>query len=100
MDTILVARESMVLNDSCKSTGENQVEKVGKWKRKTPMVREMCDVCVTTIFNYHWACTTCGFVACVTCKRDRERRSKKNYVSVCFTRFNCCSTGNSRFFLE
>lgn len=27
----------------------------------------MCDVCETTLFNFHWACSKCGFVVCIDC---------------------------------
>jgi len=27
----------------------------------------MCDVCLTTIFNFHWACSLCGFGVCIDC---------------------------------
>lgn len=37
------------------------------WKRVLPGVRELCDVCETTLFNYHWACRKCGFVVCIDC---------------------------------
>lgn len=35
-------------------------------------VREMCDVCETTLFNYHWACEKCGFVVCIDCYKARK----------------------------
>ncbi len=37
------------------------------WKRVVQGVREMCDVCETTLFNFHWACSKCGFVVCIDC---------------------------------
>jgi len=37
------------------------------WKKAANGVREMCDVCLTTIFNYHWACAKCGFGVCIDC---------------------------------
>lgn len=37
------------------------------WKKCVNGIREMCDVCRTTIFNYHWSCGKCGFVVCVDC---------------------------------
>ncbi|XP_063313701.1 lysine-specific demethylase 3A [Pelobates fuscus] len=39
------------------------------WKRAVRGVREMCDVCDTTIFNIHWVCPKCGFGVCVDCFR-------------------------------
>ncbi|XP_050439133.1 uncharacterized protein LOC126844775 isoform X2 [Adelges cooleyi] len=41
------------------------------WKKAATGVREMCDVCLTTIFNYHWACNKCGFGVCIGCVRSR-----------------------------
>ena len=41
------------------------------WKRVVQGVREMCDVCETTLFNIHWACSKCGFVVCIDCYRNR-----------------------------
>ena len=37
------------------------------WKRTVKGVREMCDVCKTTLFNYHWICGRCGFYVCLDC---------------------------------
>lgn len=42
------------------------------WKKIVHGVREMCDVCATTIFNYHWTCGDCGFTVCPDCYRDRK----------------------------
>ena len=37
------------------------------WKRPVRGVREMCDICKTTLFNYHWICPTCGLFVCLDC---------------------------------
>ncbi|KAJ8952881.1 hypothetical protein NQ318_006497 [Aromia moschata] len=42
-------------------------DKTVAWKRVVQGVREMCDVCETTLFNFHWACGKCGFVVCIDC---------------------------------
>lgn len=42
------------------------------WKKIVADIREMCDVCATTIFNYHWTCGNCGFTVCPDCYRDRK----------------------------
>nr|XP_040574654.1 probable JmjC domain-containing histone demethylation protein 2C [Lepeophtheirus salmonis] len=42
------------------------------WKRVVQGVREMCDVCDATLFNFHWACSKCGFVVCVDCYLNRK----------------------------
>lgn len=47
-------------------------DKTIAWKRVVQGVREMCDVCETTLFNYHWACSKCGFVVCIDCYKDRK----------------------------
>lgn len=36
-------------------------------------VREMCDVCDTTLFNTHWVCHRCGFVVCIDCYRVKRK---------------------------
>ena len=38
-----------------------------RWKRVVQGVREMCDVCETTLFNVHWTCLECGFCVCIEC---------------------------------
>lgn len=43
------------------------------WKRVIHGVREMCDVCETTLFNYHWTCARCGFVVCIDCYKARKK---------------------------
>ena len=45
------------------------------WKRAVQGVREMCDVCETTLFNMHWVCHKCGFVVCIDCYRQRTKKS-------------------------
>ncbi|XP_073413000.1 lysine-specific demethylase 3B isoform X1 [Dendrobates tinctorius] len=52
---------------------EPQPEKVA-WKRAVRGVREMCDVCETTLFNIHWVCRKCGFCVCLDCYRLRKSR--------------------------
>lgn len=57
-------------------------DKVVAWKRVVQGVREMCDVCETTLFNYHWACGKCGFVVCLDCYKDRKQKSAKIWGEV------------------
>ena len=35
------------------------------WKPAVKGVREMCDVCETTIFDHHWTCGRCGVFVCL-----------------------------------
>ena len=37
------------------------------WKRAVGGVRELCDVCYTTLFNIHFVCPNCGFAVCLDC---------------------------------
>ena len=37
------------------------------WKRLMGGVRELCDVCSTTLFNIHWVCVHCGLTVCLDC---------------------------------
>lgn len=55
-------------------------EKVA-WKRAVRGVREMCDVCETTLFNIHWVCRKCGFGVCLDCYRLRRNRPREGNLS-------------------
>ncbi|EEB18344.1 JmjC domain-containing histone demethylation protein 2B, putative [Pediculus humanus corporis] len=52
-------------------------DKTIAWKRVVQGVREMCDVCETTLFNFHWACGKCGFVVCLDCYKGRKNGTVK-----------------------
>lgn len=53
-------------------------DKTIAWKQSVQGVREMCDVCSTTLFNYHWVCSTCGFVVCIDCYKGRKHGTRNN----------------------
>jgi len=63
------------------------------WKRAVQGVREMCDVCDTTLFNIHWVCRKCGFVVCIDCFRMRTRRGGGCNDNKCPT----CVDGGQRW---
>ena len=42
------------------------------WKKSVRGVREMCDVCKTTLFNHHWICSSCGLFVCLDCYQTRR----------------------------
>ncbi|XP_065831692.1 lysine-specific demethylase 3A-like isoform X2 [Oscarella lobularis] len=46
------------------------------WKRFVDGARELCDVCATTIFNFHWFCESCGFVVCPDCWKSKAQGTK------------------------
>ncbi|MEJ1286645.1 lysine (K)-specific demethylase 3A [Cricetulus griseus] len=52
------------------------------WKRAVKGVREMCDVCDTTIFNLHWVCPRCGFGVCVDCYRMKRKNCQQALYDV------------------
>jgi len=60
------------------------------WKKCVKGVREMCDVCRTTIFNHHWCCRKCGFVVCVDCFKtklnDTRLTKKQTFVQSNFNK--------------
>ncbi|XP_023930882.1 lysine-specific demethylase 3A-like isoform X2 [Lingula anatina] len=57
--------------------GEHQ-DKIA-WKRQVQGVREMCDVCDTTLFNMHWVCQKCGFVVCLDCYKVKKDNAVSEY---------------------
>ena len=64
------------------------------WKRAVQGVREMCDVCDTTLFNMHWVCHKCGFVACIDCYRLRKKKGGACADPKCKT---CTKDGGQRW---
>lgn len=50
------------------------------WKRVIKHVRKNCDVCETSIFNYHCTCEHCGFVVCTDCYIARTKNEKNKNV--------------------
>ncbi|XP_015256310.1 PREDICTED: lysine-specific demethylase 3B isoform X2 [Cyprinodon variegatus] len=52
------------------------------WKRAVRGVREMCDVCETTLFNIHWVCRKCGFGVCLDCYRLRRNRQREDVDEI------------------
>ncbi|KAL1439283.1 hypothetical protein MTO96_010310 [Rhipicephalus appendiculatus] len=52
-------------------------DKTISWKRVVQGVREMCDVCETTLFNIHWVCHKCGFVVCIDCYKAKKNGTVK-----------------------
>ncbi|EDV93576.1 lysine-specific demethylase 3A [Drosophila grimshawi] len=48
------------------------------WKKAVQGTREICDVCDTTLFNYHWTCRKCGFGVCIDCFKDRKEGLQNN----------------------
>lgn len=55
----------------------SRTDKTVAWKRVVEGVREMCDVCETTLFNFHWTCGKCGFVVCTDCYKARKYKDNE-----------------------
>ncbi|XP_053694550.1 uncharacterized protein LOC128742270 [Sabethes cyaneus] len=56
-------------------------DKTIAWKKAVQGVREICDVCSTTLFNYHWVCSVCGFVVCIDCYKGRKHGYSRHEAS-------------------
>ncbi|XP_054160063.1 lysine-specific demethylase 3A-like [Oppia nitens] len=48
------------------------------WKKPVKGIRELCDICETTIFNTHYVCPNCGLAVCVDCYVYRSQQSMTN----------------------
>lgn len=53
---------------------KNHNKESNAWKRSVLQVREICDVCDTSLFNFHWTCTYCGTCVCLDCNKERQMR--------------------------
>ena len=52
------------------------------WKRPHIGVREMCDVCSTSIYNLHFTCSRCGVLVCCDCFLARKKGTKYKSINV------------------
>ncbi|XP_039607731.1 lysine-specific demethylase 3A-like isoform X2 [Polypterus senegalus] len=59
------------------------------WKRAVKGVRDMCDVCETTLFNIHWVCPKCGFGVCLDCYRIKKSRKNDGKRADVFSWMKC-----------
>ena len=54
--------------------------------------REVCDECLTTLFNYHYMCTQCGYMICIECSNQLSQtnleKRKSTDEEICFAPFN------------
>ncbi|EZA53219.1 Lysine-specific demethylase 3B, partial [Ooceraea biroi] len=73
----LLHQEKDALQEHMAEASSGVVDGTVAWKRVIQGVREMCDVCETTLFNYHWACGKCGFVVCIDCYKGRKNGTIK-----------------------
>ncbi|CAO1340786.1 unnamed protein product, partial [Diamesa hyperborea] len=59
------------------------------WKRLIDSVLEICDNCSTTLFNYHFICTTCGLSICMDCINENVTKEENFQIA--------CSKNKERF---
>lgn len=52
------------------------------WKRLIDGVLEICDLCATTLFNYHFICTRCGLSLCTDCVNESSDNEFKISCSM------------------
>lgn len=58
------------------------IERPMIWKRPIDRVLEICDLCSTTLFNYHFICTKCGLSLCVDCEDERNPHLEETHCTV------------------
>lgn len=58
------------------------IERPMIWKRPIDRVLEICDLCSTTLFNYHFICTKCGLSLCVDCEDERNPNLEETNCTV------------------
>ena len=75
-DMVLQEQKCLILN---KEQAEN---KQVVWKKAVKGVREMCDVCKTTLFNHHWTCGRCGIYVCLDCYKFRTSGLVKDQTKL------------------
>lgn len=63
------------------------------WKKSVNGMREICDICKTSIFNYHWTCGECGFIVCFYCFQTKLSKSQ-------FTTFNTSEIQDNKNWLH
>ena len=77
-DMVLAERKCVSMHFE---VGEN---KTIVWKPAVEKVREVCDVCKTSIFNYHWTCGRCGLFICLDCYQVSQfLKAGKFKLSIC-----------------
>lgn len=72
--------------EAARVVARTQETKKIAWKPLLKGVMEMCDVCDTTLFNFHWACAKCGFVVCLSCFKARQNECEKVIRVIIFMR--------------
>lgn len=72
----LIEKERMYFN-KFKSSSKPLI-----WKRPIERVLEICDLCSTTLFNYHFICSKCGLSLCVDCVNEKNKSLYATHCSL------------------
>lgn len=79
MDEMQIIKDRVQNNEQ----SPNEPHKTNKrvfWKPFAEGHREMCDMCRTSSFNFHWVCEKCGFAVCIDCQKENENQKTKNIM--------------------
>ncbi|XP_051890356.1 lysine-specific demethylase 3A-like [Pristis pectinata] len=79
---VMSEKEALKLVDPCKKIA---------WKRAVRGIREMCDACETTLFNFHWVCPKCGFGVCLDCYKMKKNNPQQGGKEEIFSWFKCAN---------
>ncbi|XP_069779738.1 lysine-specific demethylase 3A-like isoform X2 [Narcine bancroftii] len=79
---VMSEKEALKLVDPCKKIA---------WKRAVRGIREMCDACETTLFNFHWVCPRCGFGVCLDCYKMKKNNPHQDGKEEIFSWFKCAN---------
>lgn len=52
-----------------------------------PGWREVCDECLTTLFNYHYMCKQCGYMVCIECLNQLSQLTIEKRKSILEIKF-------------
>lgn len=78
-------------------TKKGKIKRKLLWKKNIKGIRETCDVCKTSIFNYHWTCRSCGFVVCTDCHRTKLNDSQLTTSHAMKVWICCCDQKDHEF---
>lgn len=75
-----MADEEREVVETYRRDTQNKVKMI--WKPLQEKVREMCDVCSTSLFNVHWTCEECCSIICIDCYKVRKNGGMEYKLNV------------------
>ena len=71
------------------------------WRRREDGVKEQCDACRSTIFNLHWFCEQCCFMACRECfEGDFKGKVLPHFKKCDKANFHACTLIPTQYLKE